>query len=215
MLYDTSSGNIAMDESLLPEEIILLICSLADYKTMFALGGLCKTISAKWKNMVTELPECAMNSDGVNLVSFPYLTTLIANKVDNQGICLLTKLRKLDLRCNYQITDRGISGLTNLTELNLCCSITNVGLKNLTLLQVLDLGFNCNIDDEGLSLLRQVTRLHPGINPLITEECVFSLPSLRALSYYHPFIKITSLPDHITVCDRCNIDFKFDPQAEF
>lgn len=77
----------------------------------------------------------------------------------NKDLSKLSKLTQLDIEYCYQIRDKGISSLTNLTSLRLVdnSTITNEGISNLTNLTSLVLINNFKINVEGVESLPNLT----------------------------------------------------------
>lgn len=80
-----------------------------------------------------------------HLCKLPNLIEIVRiSNYSEEEIASLTKLIKLDLSSNYRITNKGISGLHNLTSLNLShisSNITDGGISMLSNLKILNLSY--------------------------------------------------------------------------
>jgi hypothetical protein len=92
-------------------------------------------------------------------------------------------LRSLNLCCAANITDEGVSLLTNLTDLNLAQNkhITNDCVSLLTKLRILNLESNPSISDEGISNLTGLTSLNLTDNHRITVSALNRMSMLQDL----------------------------------
>lgn len=98
-------------------------------------------------------------------------------------------------RENKTISDEGISGLLNLTHLEISGNdfITNDGISGLTNLRSLDLFNNDKITDTGLSLLTNLTDFDLFMNCKITNDGITHLVNLKRL-VIDDFCGVTSFP---------------------
>jgi internalin A len=130
--------------------------------------------------------------------------------ISDEGIMLLTKLTMLSITFEpmdgyvLSITNRGVAGLTNLTDLHLnniqitdhaltlltkldleeSCNITGEGLIGLPKLRTLLLSLHrpCNINSTGLMKLTQLTKLNLGMTWQVTQRTVSGLTNLTYLA---------------------------------
>lgn len=103
--------------------------------------------------------------------------------VTNESLSGLTNLTHINLCGNKTITDIGLQGLTNLTDLNLSFNeiITDNSIVLLTKLIKLDLDFNNKITDSGLNKLTNIVYLRLRSNYLITGGTLHNLKKLNHL----------------------------------
>lgn len=158
-------------------------------------------------------------NDDVKLLTNLKTLNLEYNKtITQEGLCNLTRLRKLNLESNQHIIDlqkmsnlqwlnirwspiirdNGIQTLTNLTHLDLFKNnnITDNGIRALTNLKTLNLSTNKSITDIGIQNLTNITNLDLFDNKNISNKGIQHLMQLSALDIGHNYL-ITNI-SHFT-----------------
>ncbi|AYV80560.1 MAG: hypothetical protein Harvfovirus3_5 [Harvfovirus sp.] len=111
------------------------------------------------------------------------LTTCYQNHITNADITHLRKLKKLETR-SYNITDSGISILTNLEELNISNNLTITGncFSQLPKLTKLNIKSTAKICDHHISNLTNLKSLNLSKNDNITDLAIHNLLNLTELN---------------------------------
>jgi Leucine-rich repeat (LRR) protein len=105
--------------------------------------------------------------------------------ISDAGLSGLVNLTVLDLSCNNAISDDGISALLNLTSLGLARNgmITNRGLQGLRHLVSVNLAMNDRISDECIGeIMTNLKSLNLACNNRITNSGISRLTALSSLS---------------------------------
>ena len=110
--------------------------------------------------------------------------------ITDEGLRGATNLTELHLGYTKRITYTSLLNLTNLTKLSLNNnpSIVNYALLPLNKLQTLSIARNNLITDDGLRLLSNLTSLNLSFNKIITNEGISGLTNLTSLDIENTYI---------------------------
>lgn len=158
-------------------------------------GTCCRTLSTRWKAQITALPaQTRQPLTDARLATLPNLRRLdlwCNAEVTNRSLLALTHLTELSLKGNTTITDEGLVPLApTLISLNLSGVptpvITDAALARLTGLQTLNLASNTLITSQSLTLLTNLTSLNLSRQNNIDGKALVGLPNLHFLKYSPP-----------------------------
>jgi internalin A len=190
-----------------PQELFVKILGYLDFceliklahtnSTWRSLSYASVTTLGQYQTRLTDYVRHSRNArDGARAVQeivlrFPNLQILGRSKfIDESLIQKLVHLTSVDLRdCLYDISNDGIKGLVNLTDLHLGCQrkISDASISCLVNLTSLHVGGN-GLISEGLTTLPKLTSLNLSHNLVVTDEILMKLSSLTDLNLNMNFL---------------------------
>lgn len=193
--------------SVLPNDIIKIIASFCDLKTLINLTQLCKLYFDILQTHIFFDYNVNFRND-YRYYNISYAHQLCNyDKLTNDDLNMLPELRYLDLHRNEKITNGGLMNLIHLTDLELSFNkkITDNGLKFLPNLTFLSLIMNRNITDNGLGYVPKLRTLILSQNYVITNKGLLRLNQLKALYLRHNYEISSECLSQITSLEYLNI----------